>query len=314
MMAAPTSDLSYEASEGVANRVASAECAQTFKQSSHGILRLRFERAAGAPRTTLTACEQRPPLQVVRAFPSGEGAALAHLHNLSGGVLGGDLLELSVEVGDGARAQLTSTGATRLYRSRPDINAAVQRQSFRVGRDALLEYLPDELIPYAGARYRQETVIELSEGAGLFCWEAVAPGRAARGEFFEYDSLRFKLDLTACGLPLARERIALDPACHPLQSPTRLGPYLYYATFYICRVGLPKPRWIEVEAELSELARSLSSPGSILWGVSSLPAHGLVVKALSVKGRDIARGLFDFWRTAKLALYDEAIVPPRKVY
>lgn len=288
--------------------------AGTLTTRSHGLLRLRFERGESAGRTTLSSCEQRPPLQVVRSFPSGENATLAHLHNLSGGVLGGDTLELSVEVCDSARAQLTSTGATRLYRCRHGAPAAVQRQTFRVGRDALLEYLPDELIPFAGARYQQETIIELSEGAGLFWWETVAPGRAARGELFMYDSLRFRLDLTARGLPLACERVTLDPARRPLQSPARLGPYLYFATFYLCRVGAPATRWLELEAELSELARSLSSQGSILWGVSALPAHGLVVKALGMRGRDITRGLFDFWRASKSALYGEPAIPPRKVY
>src|SRR5215207_6102789 len=281
---------------------------------AHGLLRLRFDRSGDRGRTTLTSCAQRPPLQVVRAFPSGGAATLAHLHNLSGGVLGGDTLELSVEVGGGASAQLTSTGATRLYRCRPGSPAAVQRQGFRVGPGALLEYLPDELIPFAGARYRQETRIDLSDGAGLFWWEAVAPGRAARGELFEYDSLHFTLDLTACGLPLSLERVALEPVLRPPRSPARLGPYLYFATLYVCRVGVPESRWLELEAELAELARSLSSPGSVLWGVSTLPAHGLVVRSLSVRGRDITRGLFDFWRASKWALYGEAAVPPRKVY
>jgi urease accessory protein len=288
--------------------------ADSHHTHTHGLLRLRFERAEGRGRTTLASCEQRPPLQVVRSFPTGEGATLAHLHNLSGGVLGGDSLELSVEVGEGASAQLTSTGATRLYRCRPDAPAAVQRQRFMIGRGALLEHLPDELIPFAGARYRQETAIELSEGAGLFYWEVVAPGRAARGELFEYDSLHFRLDLTVGGLPLARERVALDPVLRPLQTPLRLGPYLYFATFYVCRVGVTELRWLEIESELAELARRLSTPGSMLWGVSTLPAHGLVVRALSVKGRDITRGLSDFWRASKWALDGEAAVPPRKVY
>ena len=287
--------------------------ALAFKPEADGLLHLRFARAAGSGRTILSSCEQRPPLQVVRSFPSGETATLAHLHNLSGGVLGGDVLELSVEVCDDARAQLTSTGATRLYRCRPGAPNAVQRQSFHVGRGALLEYLPDELIPFAGARYRQETLIELSRDAGLFWWEAIAPGRTARGELFKYDSLHFKLDLSAGGLLLAQERVALEPTRRPLQSPARLGPYLYFATFYVCRVGLPVSRWLELEAELSELARSISSPGKVLWGVSTLPAHGLIVRALSVKGRDITRGLHDFWRASKSALYGEAAVPPRKV-
>jgi urease accessory protein len=157
-MSTPAADVLHEASVRPAGYAATAR--------THGLLRLSFGRAGGAGRTTLTACEQRPPLQVVRSFPSGESATLAHLHNLSGGVLGGDLLEVSVEVSDGARAQLTSTGATRLYRCRPDAPDALQRQSFRVGRGALLEHLPDELIPFAGSRYRQETVIELSDDAG----------------------------------------------------------------------------------------------------------------------------------------------------
>jgi urease accessory protein len=311
-MSTHLADVSFE--ESPAAPVATDADARVFKPAAHGILRLRFERAADAGRTILSSCEQRPPLQVVRSFPSGEAATLAHLHNLSGGVLGGDVLELSVEVGEGGRAQLTSTGATRLYRCRPGVDGAVQRQCFHVGKGALLEYLPDELIPFAGARYRQETFIELSEGAGLFWWETVAPGRTARGELFEYDTLEFRLDLKARGLPLAQERVALDPVRRPLQTPARLGPYLYYATFYICRVDLPESRWLALEVELSELALSISSPGSVLWGVSALPAHGLVVRALSVKGRDLTRGLHDFWRASKLALYGEAAVPPRKVY
>lgn len=309
-----SADALLEESRGGAALAGTAAAALTFTERPHGLLRLRFGRAGQTGRTFLASCEQRPPLQVVRSFQSGETAALAHLHNLSGGVLGGDVLELSVEVCEGARAQLTSTGATRLYRCRPGAPAASQRQTFRVGRDALLEYLPDELIPFAGARYRQETVIELSDGAGLFWWETVAPGRAARGEMFEYGSLRFGLDLTARGLPLARERVELEPERRPLQSPVRLGPYLYFATFYVCRVGLPESRWLELEAELAEAARSLSKRGALLWGVSALPAHGLVVRALGMKGRDITRGLLDFWRAAKSALYAEAAVPPRKVY
>ena len=102
------------------------------------------------------------------------------------------------------------------------------------------------MIPFAGARYRQETTIELADGAGLFWWETVAPGRTARGELFAYDSLQFRLDLTAQGLPLAQERVALDPMRRSLQSAARLGPYLYFANFYVCRVGLAGRRWTEL--------------------------------------------------------------------
>jgi urease accessory protein len=57
-------------------------------------LRLDFERVALTGCTVLAASRQEPPLKVVRAFELEDGAALVHLHNVSGGLLGGDRLEL----------------------------------------------------------------------------------------------------------------------------------------------------------------------------------------------------------------------------
>jgi hypothetical protein len=48
--------------------------------------------------------------------------------------------------------------------------------------------------------------------------------------------------------------------------------------------------------------------------VSRLPAHGLVVKALGVKGLELTRGLHAFWREAKMKLYGQAATRPRKIY
>jgi urease accessory protein len=279
-----------------------------------GHLNLGFEYDGLAGRTVMNVREQRPPMQVVRAFPNADGAVLVHLHNLSGGVLGGDQLELAVEVGPRAQAQLTTTGATRLYRSRSDGLAAAQCTRVRVAEEGLLEYVPDAIIPFAGSNYQQHTTIELAPGAGLFWWETVAPGREARGEYFEYQLFQTRLDITTCGKPLALERVRLEPKLRPLSSLARLGPYNHFASFYICRVGVPVGEWLALEAELSELAQTLTRQAEAQWGVSTLRAHGLVVKALARGGRDIASGLPHFWRAAKLKLYGREHIPPRKTY
>ena len=154
-----------------------------------GQLSLQFEYDTRAARTQLNLLEQRQPLKIVRAFHLPGGAALVHMHNLSGGVLAGDRLSVELDVGPGARAQVTSTGATRLYRSRPQTAPAEFTTHVRACEGALLEYLPDPLIPFAGSRYRQHTVVNLEQGAGLFWWDTVAPGREARGEVFSYHQL-----------------------------------------------------------------------------------------------------------------------------
>jgi urease accessory protein len=279
-----------------------------------GKLNLQFDAEPTRPQTCFTLLEQQPPLRVIRAFELAEGGALVHLHNLSGGILGGDQLELKVTVEAGAKAQLTGTSATRIYRSRGENLTANQLTEVSVGENALLEFLAEPIIPFAGSRYQQQTRIELAPGAGLFWWETVAPGREAKGEVFEYDLFQSQLDLSGGGKLLALERLRLEPKQRALTSPARLGPYRYFSTFYICRVGLEATRWRTLENELNEIAQTLTQPGQSLWGVSTLPAHGLVVRALCQRGREIAPGLLAFWKAAKLALYGQVATPPRKIY
>jgi len=280
----------------------------------HGRLRLRFEARGDRNQTILAESEQQLPLRIVRAFQLDDGGSLVHLHNLSGGVLGGDHLDLTVEVGPGAVAQVTSTGATRIYRSRKNAEAAQQRCQIKVEGDGLIEYLPDRLIPFAGSHYRQETHIELGANAGLFWWETVAPGREAHNEMFAYDLLQLKTWISVLGQPIAIELMRIEPPRRSICSLARLGAYAYFSTFYICQVGIKSSRWLELERRLRELAEQLSRPSKTVWGVSPLRAHGVVVRALSVSSREITKRLPDFWRVAKAFLYNREAVLPRKVY
>jgi len=281
--------------------------------SVNASLRLEFRYDEGRRTTILARSSQDPPLRVVRAFSLPDGNALVHLHNVSGGLLGDDSLSLTVEAGARSSVQLTTTGATRIYRPRRESQAASQTTEISVGNGALLEYLPDAIIPFAGTRFEQRTRILLSPGAGFLGWEILAPGREARGELFEYESLSMKTDVFAGGRPIATERIQLRPGKFPLTSPARMSFYRYWAAFYICQVGLEPSVWTALEQQLRVGAQQFLTAGDSLWGVSSLVAHGLVVRCLALHGRSVLPGLYAMWRAAKLRLYGREAVPPRKV-
>jgi urease accessory protein len=285
-----------------------------LKYRVEGCLSLHFEVAPTSQRTIMRVLEAQPPLKVVRAFESEYGAALVHLHNVSGGVLGGDHLTLQARVDAGAHAQITTTSATRIYRNRMDRPPSFQLNEITVGEHALLELLPDPLIPFANSAYQQRTAIQLADSAGLFWWETVAPGREARNECFDYDLLGLEVDIQAKGRPIALEYVRLEPKLRSLSSSGRLGAYRYFSTFYICRVGLPAAQWTSLEAELGRLAGQLSGTNEILWGVSTLVRDGLVVRGLACEGRSLTSGLLAFWQAAKQALYGQVAIPPRKVY
>ncbi|HWG58601.1 MAG TPA: urease accessory protein UreD [Candidatus Acidoferrales bacterium] len=202
-------------------------------------LSLSFAADPLSGRTTLAASAAEPPLRVIRAFPREDGSALAHLHNVSGGLLGGDSLRLAVGAAPGSAVQLTTTGATRIYRPRPGSAPAVQTTEIHAAEGALIEYLPDAIIPFAGARFSQQTRIHLAPGSGLFWWEILAPGREARGEIFDYERVEMRAEIFSSGRPVAAEAFAIEPRRRAPASLARLGRFRYAATFYICLASSP---------------------------------------------------------------------------
>jgi urease accessory protein len=262
---------------------------------------------------------QDPPWKVVRAFRQPGAGVLVHLNNVSGGVLAGDRLALDVTVHAGAIAQITTTGATRLYRHRAGSADSEQVLTFSVGENARLEYLPDPLIPYSGSRHTQRTKIRLESGAALFWWETLAPGRQASGESFAFERLRIesevrlKIERTR-SRPLLREDFLLEPAKRPLAVTARMREYSYVSSLYVCQDGRPASFWRALEDELNDAAAHRTRRSEAIWGASTLVSDGVMVRGLSASHRFIPAALTDFWRLTRRAVTGEDPVPPRKIY
>jgi urease accessory protein len=274
-------------------------------------LHLSFERATSGS-TIVRVKRQEPPWRVVRGFPTPSGETLAHIHNLSGGILDTDSLACRIELGEYAQAQVTTTGATRVYRSRSACRTAAQHCEVELREGSYLEYVPDQLIPYAGSRFEQMISIKLSRSASFMWWERVAPGREASGEVFQFESLASSLSVIADGRPVATERWTLAPLVRPLDSVARLGPFLHFASCYICRAGEPAAYWRGLESELQKTTGKESN-ADILWGVTCLQAHGLVIRGVSTSGRLLRDGWVEVWKAAKWLFCGRAAVPPRKI-
>jgi urease accessory protein len=278
--------------------------------SSH--LHLSFETTeAGA--TILRVKQQQPPWRVVRGFPGPTGETLAHVHNLSGGILDTDALSWQVDVGPRAQAQVTSTGATRVYRSRSPGSRASQCMRVGVGSDSYLEYLPDQLIPFAGSRFDQKARVEIERGGSLIWCDRVAPGREASDEIFRFESLTSDFELIADGQPIAIERWTLTPLVERMDSIARLGPFRHFASCYVCRAGEQAAYWKNFESKMQPVADQLTS-SEVIWGVTSLRAHGLAIRGLAVGGRSLAGGLVEIWKAAKWILCGRVATLPRKVH
>ncbi|HKH11087.1 MAG TPA: urease accessory protein UreD, partial [Rubrobacter sp.] len=191
-----------------------------------------------------------------------------------GGILGGDRLEVEVDVSPGASATVLTQAANKAYRGEEASQAGV----LRVGDGGLLEYLPHHLIPYAGSDYRQETVFQLVPDATLLAWDAFAAGRVARGERFAFSRLRGRTTIFRDGIPEAIDGFDLAGASEPF------GGYSYVAGAHVLAPDDLGPLAEELHLSLACVPGTLAS--------ASAPAPGLcVVRILADRAPELYRAL-----------------------
>jgi urease accessory protein len=214
-------------------------------------------------------------LQLIPGEAPEEG--LLYVLNPTGGVLQGDRLDADVRVERGAHAIVTAPSATKIYRA--DRFTAESRTRLRVAEGAILEYLPEPLIPFSGSRFVEHLSLDVEAGGRVLSWEILAPGRAARGELFDYELLGLRLDVREGGSTVLRERADLRPSREPFPT-LALGDATHYGV--LLAIGGNAQR-------LTEGIRDDCSPSRA--GVSALRGTGLIVKAVAGGLREI-HGLF----------------------
>ncbi len=196
---------------------ATERSADAAPPAQNGLATLTLERRAG--RTRLTRVRTRPPLLVQQALYPDEAVpdmAYVFLANPTGGLLEGDRQEISVSVGSGARAHVTTQSATKVHTMAE--GRAEQRVELNVAPGGYLEYLPDPLIPFKNACLMQRVDITLEPGATLVYCDVITPGRVARGEVFQYRKISNRLVVhRQQGHPTFLESFDLSPVNdHPM--------------------------------------------------------------------------------------------------
>lgn len=150
------------------------------------------------------------PLRLLKTlYPEGDAIAHAVLVHPPGGLVGGDRLDIELDLQPGAHLLVTTPAATRFYRS--NAGEAAQLVRATVGEGARLEWLPQETLAYAGCDARNAVRLQLAAGASLFAGEVLGLGLPAAGEPFARGRLLQHLEID--GLWLDRGRLdAADAA------------------------------------------------------------------------------------------------------
>jgi len=202
----------------------------------HAALALGYTREG--KRSVLARRTHRGPLVVQRSlYPEGERVCQNIIVHPPAGIVGGDTLQLDIDVGDGACAQITTPGAAKWYRSSGA--AARQDVSARVHAGSTLEWLPQESIIFDGAIAGLHTRVDLEADASFLGWDVVCLGRSAAGERFAQGSMRQSLRVTRDGVEIFVERANLSGGDALLASAVGLNGAVVFGTFIAAVSAVP---------------------------------------------------------------------------
>jgi urease accessory protein len=264
---------------------------------AEGAAELGFALRGGA--TRLAHLYQTDPLRVLFPTPEPGDPIEAAIVTTSGGLVGGDRLDISVRLDPGAAAHITASAAEKIYCSLGP--TTVVRQSLSVDAQAALEFLPPETILFDGARLRRKTMVELAPDATFFGGGIVVFGRRARGERFTRGFFHEVWELRRAGGLVWGDALHLDgDIARLIDDPTCFDGAAAFATLILAAPERDLP-------QLVSSARALPRMPRVQAGVTAV-AGLLVARWLAADAAQLRRAY------AELAcrLRGEALgLPPR---
>ena len=240
-------------------------------QRSQGRAQARFAVARGS--TRLERLHQQGSAKLI-VLPGPEAVFL----NTSGGLTGGDRLELGLTLGSGARVTATTQTAERVYRAAS--GSAAISVGMELGAGAHLDWLPQETILFDRAAARRRTQITLAEGATCLMCESVVLGRAAMGERVHEAAFTDWRLVQRDGRPLHLEALTLD-AARLAAGAAGLADARAFATLVLVAPDA---------GDALGRARAVSGADDVQAAAAALPGR-LVVRMMAADGWPLRRAL-----------------------
>ncbi|MDS3861503.1 urease accessory protein UreD [Thermosynechococcaceae cyanobacterium BACA0444] len=156
-------------------------------------------------RTEVIQAYAKAPLRIQRPFyPESPQVCHSVMLHTAGGMVGGDRLNVQLDLQAQAQVLLTTAAASKVYRA--PIHPVSQTIELNIAPQACLEWLPQDTIIFNQARYHQSMRVNLAPGGLWLAWEMTRFGRTAREEIFTAGNWQSHTEVWQDGLPLWIDR------------------------------------------------------------------------------------------------------------
>lgn len=251
----------------------------------------------------MVRCRHLGPLRVQKPFYPEEGCCHVYLLHPPGGIVGGDQLSIDINVEAQANVLITTPGAGKYYRSTGA--QAKQQQRFRVGKQALLEWLPQEQIIFDGAYASVSTRVDLAEEAHFIGWDISCLGRPASKDYFVQGRYQTRFELWRDKQVLYIERARFEGGSDLFNASWGLRGYTVVGTMVCISAGAT-----EGDELIMQLREALYSRYVLLFSVSQLD-DVLVCRYLGDSAAEAKSIFTQAWQIIRPAFVGRKVCRPR---
>ena len=228
--------------------------------------------------------------------------AFGYVMNPGGGYIDGDSYKISIVLEEDAEVLLTTQSSTKIYKTRT--KPAIQEMDIHLKKGSLLEYLPDPVIAYEGASFKQKTIVRMDLGASLICSDIFTPGWAPDGTLFRYNLLQSKMEVYLEKQLVLFDHVKLEPD----DDITGIGYMEGYTHFGMMTVINDRMN----KGFLEELHELLEPHDVMRIGISILTVPGFSVRILANSTQAIEHVLSDSHELIRTKLFGKEPVFLRK--
>lgn len=235
-----------------------------------GVLELSAQKKQ--TKSVVSSCYYEGALKITRPVYLEDGSPSIYLIHVGGGYVDGDQYLTKLVVEEEAELAVTTQSSTKVYKT-PN-KPVIQKTYIKLSRGSVLEYFPDPLIAYEGARFIQETDLHLEDDSCLFYSDIITPGWAKDGSYFRYDWIRSKLKVFKDDRLIVFDHTLFEPDDH-FGGIMQLDGFTHVGTFFI----LHKKAGKEFLDQLYEIMKDFHV--HTRFGLSILPENGVVLRILA---------------------------------
>tara|TARA_B100000315_G_C14595513_1_gene598855 strand:+ start:4646 stop:5467 length:822 start_codon:yes stop_codon:yes gene_type:complete len=268
----------------------------------YGTLDLEFELRNN--RTELVHSQFHVPLQCFRPYYfDSQGRAYVYVLTPTGGIVGGDHLNINVRLGPHCKVFLTTQAATKVYKT----PGQQSRQSLHclLEKNSSFEYLPDQTILFTDADYEQSTDVIMASGSTVVLADLFSAGRIARGEQFQFRKFQSEVHIRTTDHSIILDKMLLQPKDH---APSEIGSfedYPYTGTIYI---GLESSRL----KDSFDLLETFPVAQQSVSGYSKIGQDYGIYRVLTHQAEPLKRAIEQVFSTCRQVGLNEPWVPLRK--